>query len=436
MAGPNAYELETEEYGMTRGRIEDLTAGPTRRVEIVLGEDRKGLVGRVVAGADRTPIVGADVHVTAGDRAGHLMGPRGSMRDERGVVPPVDASVKTDADGRFRFPSIDAGVHTLRVQHGPWFHEDRTLTVDPENGDEVLFTLSGGATVRGVARVPEGFDPTGLGFEATKSGDDDYDPAFGAMGMLRIRLDEEGRFEVGPLPPGVWTLGFGLMGEDVEVGGRRMSLPSSWSRFHEEDVTVIDGRDAEITVDLRQRIPSKVRVDRSGGDGRPRDVRAWTWDLDSNRLRGQRSFSATGGRRASGEDDSLDLGAVRPGRYRIVLVSDDGLWAHVEPEEVRIGVAEPRTLKIGVALEQRTVEFRDAETDAPLGSAEVAWSLGLPESRMLTRRKKPWTTDAKGRCEVTFPESSIEVTVDGYAPTTLSWPTPEGDPQVVRLQKR
>ncbi|MEM6672281.1 MAG: hypothetical protein AAF726_05525, partial [Planctomycetota bacterium] len=313
-----------------------------------------------------------------------------------------------------------------------WFSVDRTLTFDGEGGDEVIFQTSPGATVRGLVRVPDGFDPTGIAFES-RSDDHGFDASLGSIGMLRVRLDEGGRFEIGPLPKGAWTLRFGLAGEDVTFPGSDVTLPGSWSFFHGEPLTVHDGRDRDVTVDLRERIPSELRIELGGGDLRPDDVRPWAWDLATDELLSIRKFPGPFGGGAV-EVDVLESDAVPPGRYRIVLVSKDGDWAYVHSQEILVGVDEPQTVAMEVSLERRTLELRDADTDAPLGEVDVAWSVGLPESRSLARRKKPWRTDAKGQMSLGFPSSVVEITVEGYASQSLSWPTPEGSTEVVRLK--
>ncbi|MDG1985158.1 MAG: sigma-70 family RNA polymerase sigma factor [Planctomycetota bacterium] len=436
-AGSYTYELETEEYGVSRGRIDALTAGPARPVRIELGGGRPGLVGIVVAGPDGEPVASADVHLTAGERAGHLMGPNGSMMDERGVVPPVDESTTTDANGRFRFADVPAGVHTLRVQRGSWFRFDRTLTVDPTSGDELRLELALGSVVRGVAQVPAGFDSTRVSVEAIELDDVGFGPAMGPAGVIRVALDGEGRFEIGPFPPGDWTLGFGLSGPAVTAPRNGLSIPGRWSKFHHETVTLIDGEDRELQFDLRERVPAELRVDLSGGKVRAASVRSWVWDLDADRSasrRGKSGLTVRGSSRSKG-DGILRVGPVAPGRYSVVLIDRDGRWAYVHPEEVRLSAAQERTIESGVTLARRTLELRDARTGETLGGLDVHWNLGLPQDRSLTRRLKPWRTDESGRCEVAFPKSVVEITVAGYLSETLAWPVTDEAVSVVKLTR-
>ncbi len=437
LPGEYGYTLTTAEYGEKRGRIDALLAGVTTKLRVEVGEETgasDGLVGVVVTVGDGAPVGDVLVQVTRGERAGHDLGPNTHMMDKQGPVPSIHAKTRTDEAGRFTFADLDPGQWTLRVNQGPWFQVDRTLTRTASDVEPVRLAIPRGSLVRGVVQLPEGVAPQTIGIQAALEGDEGFGPAMGPFGVERVQLAEDATFAIGPFPPGVWTLRFGLCGPSSPGPQPGMEFPGSWVEFHEENVRVAGSEAAPARYDLSRLVPAPLTLVLGEAGVGPTEVSTWIWsEADPTaRVKGSSgmNLSVEVGRTGN---EPMDLGAYAPGSYRLALIAKNGRWATVLPETLRFQVATPHVAEATITLEPGTLELLDAKTGEPLADVDAAWEVGLPEKGFRRRRIKPWQTDGEGRCDLRIPNGAYELTVEGYAPATIEWPPASGGSLVVRL---
>jgi beta-lactamase regulating signal transducer with metallopeptidase domain len=129
------------------------------------------------------------------------------------VAGPFDAGstvkVKTDRDGRFRVPVTTPGLGMLWIVPRDYSPESHAIPAD-RRGEFGTFTLKKGIAVTGRAFDTQGKPIAGmfLQIERDSSPDRELLKALAASDMVRrsAETDAEGRFALGPLPPGVYVV--------------------------------------------------------------------------------------------------------------------------------------------------------------------------------------------------------------------------------------
>jgi hypothetical protein len=353
------------------------------------------------------------------------------------MIPRVDQVARTDQQGRFRFSEVDADTWTVRAAPSGWIQAQRTLPVGAGEREELVLRLPEGTRVSGRVLLPETVDPTAIAFMVREL-DGPPTMTMGMSGPEMVELDDEARFALGPMPAGDWALMLGVYRSGSVDDPTSLFRRASWASFHTEKITVPGGPDLELEVDLSERYPAKVRMKVIGSELGVDDVQTWFWKADG-RSRGfsdWRSNEVSGGGARQGADDGVRvLGTVAPGEWRLALVDKDYRWAWVRPGSLRFEVAGEPLLEERLVLESGALRCLDAATGAPLAARELRWDVGLPDD---WRKPElvPLRTDAEGRCPLRFPPGELELTVEGYEPLKLTWPSAGGSEATLRFTPR
>lgn len=125
-------------YPRARVIVDDLAPRETRAVRVAVCE-ALALEG-VVVDAAGTPLAGLVVDVTAGRVAGHTAG-ADSRLGPSGLEPPITASTRTDADGRFRVAGLGAGPYVVRASASLFVTTQALVELPDANEAELTLTL-------------------------------------------------------------------------------------------------------------------------------------------------------------------------------------------------------------------------------------------------------------------------------------------------------
>ncbi len=157
---------------------------PSEDPVVVELEPAASVTGRVTDAAGR-PVAGAQVTLRPTAQRGNLLRQKRLLSTEVG-------GVVTDADGLFNLREVGSGSHLLEVVADCCLPEERQVEAEPgEAHTEVEVTLESGRTVTGLVVTSAGRPVAG---------------ALVTAGKKSSRSEDDGRFLVRGLPPGVTTL--------------------------------------------------------------------------------------------------------------------------------------------------------------------------------------------------------------------------------------
>ncbi|WNG58605.1 carboxypeptidase regulatory-like domain-containing protein [Archangium gephyra] len=346
----------------------------------------KRVSGRVLRAG--TPVAGAEVRVRVDPR--DPPGPR--------------AVALTDAAGRFSFEGLrPQSYHLIATQGGEGALEQIHFGETQRELTEVTLELAPAAYVRG--RVL----------------DEERRPVQGALisvewmnemkrGLLVARADEEGRYQLGPMPAGPVHL----------IANKKGRVP----RSHEQEVSR-----GEHTVDftlVRTVFVEGVLVDAAGQPVAEESLSLRP--LEAEAEEGELSNLESG---TSGADGRFSLAAPMPGRYQLAFGGK-----RVKKQVVEVLAPSSQRL-VGVPLPSVEVEVVD-EAGIPLPDV----SLGLWPA---TAAENPYArvawgrTDLKGRARAVAPEAgryrlAAELARDDFIRNASQWVDLGDTPAQVRLR--
>jgi RNA polymerase sigma factor (sigma-70 family) len=327
---PGPIELRAEHDEMGRGGIRVAgDAGAVVPCELVLSRGIE-LRGRAVDPAGAA-VAGVLVFARSGDRT--------APQSEQG---------RSDAEGRFVVTNCPEGLLTVIAYRGN--DEVRVERVDPRTGDlelrlpSVAVALPASVRIRGSLVDPEGRPIEGAEVSA-------YTPR--TERRVECATAADGTFELGPVPPGTWTLYVPAQRfVDHRSGPRELAADATWDLGR---ITLLAGGTATVTV-----------------HGAPADVRPSFSITDRTR----RGF---GGHWIA--DRVLRSLALAPGEYT-VQVRCDGLARAVVPFAVRAGEDVSVAVRLEPGVRQRVELVR---TDGAKVSNGVSHSLAAGEIVLIDR---------------------------------------------------
>lgn len=406
---PGEYELAIEAPGYTphvQNEVRILDAVP---LELSIRMRPTTTVGGRVLYADDSPAAGLVVQATPGSQAGHNGPMTGSMsrtdwvngKQVTSELPYRQEEVSTDAEGRFQLTGLGTGLHTLRVIVSPWARVDQTCELGSDSDELVLILPALGAIEGQIV-----FD------EERPEGDLHVDqPLFVdgmTLGQLRgnpfpgAPVDEEGRFQLGPLLAGDQELS--LMATKSTASG---SSRGSQQTFR---VPVTAGPPTQYTLSLvKEPGPHSAELRITLG-GQPIEQaiglyirHSEEWD-SQGRQRLPRMELAEGG--------LCTVEGLEPGNYTVAARSNDS-WNWQFPEPLTLGPNSASSITLDVPRVERTIRIQD-----PQGKPRAATPIwhGINPFNFPAA---PLTTDDQGTLTLTLVPGryyfSLQQTVDRRA---------------------
>ena len=108
-------------------------------------------------------------------------------------------------------------------------------------------------------------------------------------------------------------------------------------------------------------------------------------------------------RRTIDEAGRAFLGLVRPGAHWLTVYHADRSWVWCVPRLIEVLPGRCTNVELELAIQERKIQFVDAESGESLSDTRVAWTLGCPWNRLHSSA----TTDATGRLVLTIPDGEM-----------------------------
>ncbi|MCB9892307.1 MAG: carboxypeptidase regulatory-like domain-containing protein [Planctomycetes bacterium] len=376
-----SYVVMVDADGRSRTEVDVLGLAPNEERTVHVDMLPGGTIQGVVYDADgKTPREGVKVAIqpaseSGGDERWARMG--GFVRTMRGDT--GFQQVDSDARGRFAFEGLTPGAYAIRAQYEPPQEgllglmtsfssggsglsvEGETLTVNHGQViDDLELVLPPTAVIRGRVLGPVGanFADLQLSFESVE----------GAARDVRVvtKLDQEGRFAVGPVYP--TTLKATLLFFDEE---------SPFETFREgmarkelgQVIASVDSQE-EVVLDARPYWPSKLRLVVESFAGPIAEARVSLADVETpSESAGPRFFQNQ--RSETDREGVATFPTVMAGPKDITVTGPDGKWTYKLPTPIQIAPSTELERTIRIALHQGRVRFVDATTGAPLATSTV-----------------------------------------------------------------
>ncbi len=324
--------------------------------------------------------------------------------------------VEVSDDGRFELDGVPVTGAFVGVDHGQYYAAEVTRVRD--DTEHVVVTLALGATIHGRVRDGEGrpvvgaivlarspFDPYGMFGNSTTMAETD-----------ETETDAQGRFDLGPVPPGVELIVRAR--DDVHAPAKQRLSRLSAGHSAEVEVTMLPG--------------AIVRGRVVGLDGAPvADIGVMLMQSSFNMSEIDTSNDGNGKggmerRRRTDDDGDFAFESMSPGGYILSLRSSDYRPASTEGFELKHGqlvdglelVADPGLSISGVVHDRDGAPIEDARVfGSPPINATTWWNAREASSHMSV------TTDEAGRFAMAgYDEGDIELRVraEGFLPAKLT----------------
>ncbi|MBK9383798.1 MAG: carboxypeptidase regulatory-like domain-containing protein [Planctomycetes bacterium] len=407
VAGDWVLVVDSKLY--TRGEVEvrGLVAGETREVEVLLSQGTY-IAGTVVGSDGKTPIASASVMIEPYGEATEGEDPMARMasrfrslkKDSR------HATTSTDERGHFAFDNLEPGTYTVRAKYElkldnmlgmmDFFNSGGAGLVVVKEGinagnkeriEDLVLALPAGAFFRGKLLAPEKADFKDVNLRLRSAGSEEFSSEM----SVSFRVDEEGRFEVGPLRPGPATLTVLLFDEEDMT---------SFGRIQQRELgeyVLSAGDSGEREIDVRDIWPGKVRV-RVLRDQKPIEGARVTLQAVGGERRGFQRFS---GERTN-KEGVVDYAQVFAGALEVSVSKDS--WTIRHPSTVYLSPGGTADVDLNVVLYEGTLTVVDKQGGSAL--SERSFFLREPGGGMADR---PLRTDAQGQIKLELAPGSYEL---------------------------
>lgn len=387
---PGAVEvtLGVEGYPEWRGEVRGLGDGRVVDLRVQLTRPRP-LTGRVVL-ADGRPATGGAVEVTRGRAAGHRepgsvdltsVEVDGEWRSV--LVPYRDAAAPLAEDGSFDLGPLGGPRAVLRVTLGAWHCHDVDLELEGLELPLLVAVPPTGAIEGRVLFDGERADEVQVALRREGAGR--------SVGRAPCRVDEAGRFVLGPVQPGTYELGLvASLGREGRDGGSG----SVERRTVRRRIVVEPGAPTACDLDF----------------GHPRSVGVLTVEVtfagapapegSSVRLEPVGSYDSLGyaldARSAPTERGRARFERVSPGLYT-VTVSGVPNWTRTREAQVEVQGGQAARVDFDVDVVIRTLRLVDAE-----GQAAANRAIGICPADAVAWLS-PFETDTAGELQLALP---------------------------------
>lgn len=407
VAGDWVLIVDSKQF--TRGEVEvrGLAPGESRSVEVLLTQGAY-IAGKVVGADGKTPIQSASVLIEpyGSDAGGEDPAARMASRFRSLRRDSRHATTATDEQGRFSFDNLEPGTYSVRAKYElkldnmlgmmDFFNSGGAGLVAVKEGvsagnrervEDLVLTLPAGAFFRGRLLAPPQADFKDVNLRLRSAGGEE----FSAEMSVSFRVDEEGRFEIGPLRPGPAKLTVLLFDEEDMT---------SFGRIQQRDLgefVLSAGDSGEREIDVRDIWPGKVRV-RVQRDGKPVEGARVTLQAVGGERRGFQRFSGE----RTGKDGVVTYEQVFAGALEISVAKDG--WTMRHPSTVFLAPGGSAEVELEVRLYAGTLTVLDKKSQKPL--AQRSFFLREPGGGFADR---PVRTDDDGRIALELAPGSYEL---------------------------
>jgi hypothetical protein len=366
--------------------LPDLKPNERRVLEVRLARGTE-LAGVVVSRANGLPRSGATVRIAPRNPPRRPGFPAQVQFDSE-----VQATVTTDASGRFHFPHLRPGAYKLQARHGPAHAERDVDLVEGEAPEEVAIAVPPTARLVGRILAPAGAsfaDVSMIVRPGSPAPERDPEDAFGQGPEDRVAVGENGEF----------TSAWVLAGEvSVSLVGPSIKIPTGgmhWRRTQSDQlvlgvVMLAPDVDTHHDFDLRDSFPARVDAHvRVNGTPLSRAV-VGLFDPATREVVREAVSDSTG---------VASFPRVPSGTYFASVRDSESTWSFADAREVQVEPGGPTRIDLDVALFPGELELRAGDPAVPLVEAEV--TLELEGFRTVTAVGA--VTDALGRLRLELP---------------------------------
>jgi len=355
------------------------------RVRKIMVHTAPSIIAGIVRHADGTPTARAIVGLFAPavlhdgeDSAFSAATTMHARRLERFRV--VRVWTRSDDEGRFTFDDVLDGTWIVRAEDGPLLAA-ATLPLVLREGishSGLVIELPPAARLEGRAMFPKGTSLDDLCLEIRANSPRSIAPWMHTLRdpvvCVRERLDEGGHFRIGPVEPGLYTVGL-VVERALATGGRVDPLAGSVAPL--VDVYLGPGT-TKRDIDLTSGIPGVVELHLDLGGFTPSSTHGQTrWNPGQRiRARLQPLFETTGKGPGTIEveaDQPSDLGPLVAGTWRITLdFPADSLWSWPLDPPVHVRPGERVRYEARIPIRRAEIDFFDAKSGLPIaGLVEI-----------------------------------------------------------------
>ncbi len=322
----------------------------------------------------------------------------------------------TDEAGRCAFGDVLRGTWTLLATSGP-ARAAVTVSVPPAPAGELELRFPLLGSLDGVVHGPKSI----LGsLRLVVRESSDARERHGDEDGLVSKLDEDGRFHVGPLTPGEWVASVELPlfsddAEDYEAGGH----------VELERLQILGGERLEREYQLGDHIPGSLRLTISTNGSPAIGVVAMIHRVQTDGSV-ERDAEAM---RMVGSGSGL-LGPVFPGTWRAVVHDMGERWSYAHPTAVVVESSQETSISVAVELVSGTLEIHETGSGEPLAGG-ITWEAKSQGMALKGRLE----SDPKGIAQVMLPPGEYLLSTPLSDPVVLNWSSSGPVPAVIELPK-
>ena len=373
-------------------------------VREVIGHKASTRVAGIVRNADGTPavraIVGLFARALVNDGVDSAFSTATTMDARRlEMFRVVRVWARTDDEGQFEFEDVLSGTWIVRAEEGPLLAAATPPLVvsDGDSHQGLVIELPPAARLEGRAIFPLGTGQGDFCLELRANSPRSIAPWMHTLhepvACVRERMDEDGRFRLGPVEPGLYTVG-PVVDRALANGGRVDPLAGSVAPL--VDIYLGPGT-TKRDIDLSSGIPGVIELHLDLGGFRPSTARGVTRWTPAQRIRArlQPLFETLGKGPGAIEvkaDQPNELGPLVPGTWRIVLdFPSDSLWSWPLDPPVHVRPGERVRHEARISIQRAEIEILDAK----MASRSWAWSKSVAKRKTVSRRSGTWPTQAE-----------------------------------------
>ncbi len=406
--------VRAQGYAACEVAVPDLAANEIRPVIARLRHGAE-VVGSVVSGASKTPYPGAKVLLLA-YRGSHDEWIDLNAQDELEAK-----STQSDAQGKFSFQEVPAGVYTLRASDGKLLNAQVQLRiVQDQEPITTEVVMPAPAFLVGKLIGPEGARFDGLRLVARPAEQKENEHAawrnreFVFLYDAAAVIAADGTFKHGPLPAGESAVSLCL--PTVEVPRVHGSSGSEGMQQFLGTVTLLPGQETHKDFDLRELFPGTITVRARVNNEPASSAIVYVEQMPKGQLASAIVLDA------HGEGTS---GAILPGAYRLVAGPIDGSWVYADKTALTLGPSASLATNLDVRLSPGVLRVLDAKTRQPLANTQVFLT---PDDGSVDARSTRATTNERGEARWTIAPGPYRVSAGAFPslstaqpPVTVDW---------------